>query len=66
MSRGGSFDRLGAGLEFCDEWKRRRACALSNNDLNPVAEGIHRRQPSCLESNLVPTVGRRSSMFFLK
>ena len=39
MSHDGNFDRLDAGREFCVGWKMRRACALSNNDLNPVAQG---------------------------
>ena len=39
VSRGGSFERLGASQDFCEEWKMRRVCALSNTDLNPVAKG---------------------------
>ena len=56
MSHDGNFDRLDVGQEVCGEWKMRRACALSNTDQNPVAEGIHRRQPSCLESIPFPTM----------
>ena len=37
MSHDGNFDRLDVDQEFCEEWKMRRACALSSNNLNPVA-----------------------------
>ena len=56
MSHDGNFDRLDAGREFCVGWKMRRACALSNNDLNLVAQDIHRRLPSCWELIRVTTV----------
>ena len=55
MSRGGSFDRSGAGREFCVGWRKRREVGLSNTDLNQAVQGTHRRQPSCLESIRVPT-----------
>ena len=32
MCRGGSFDRSGAGLELCGEWKMRREAELSSAD----------------------------------
>ena len=37
MSRGGSFDQSGAGLELYVEWRRRRELVLSNTDLNQEA-----------------------------
>ena len=33
MSRGGSFDQSGAGLELCVGWRKRRKVVLSNTDL---------------------------------
>ena len=33
MSRGGSFDRSGAGLELYVVWRKRREVGLSNTDL---------------------------------
>ena len=33
MSRGGSFDRSGAGLELYVRWRKRREVGLSNTDL---------------------------------
>ena len=34
MSRGGSFDRSGAGLEPYVGWRKQHACVPSNTDLN--------------------------------
>ena len=48
MSRGGSFDRLGAGREYCVAWRRHHEFVPSNTDQNQVVEGNHKRQPSCL------------------
>ena len=55
MSRGGSFDQSGAGLELYAEWKKRREDELSSTGQIRAASGTCTRRPSILESNLVPT-----------
>ena len=56
MSHDGNFDRLDVDEGLCVGWRMHHACEPSNNELNPVAQGIHRRLPSCLELIRVPTV----------
>ena len=58
MSRGGSFERLDVGREFCVGWRKHHACVPSNTDLNQAVEGTHKRQPSCLGSIRVLIVVR--------
>ena len=54
MSRGGSFDRSGAGLEFYVGWRKRREVGLSSTGRTRTAPGTRTHRPSILESNLVP------------
>ena len=56
MSRGGSFDRSGAGLELHDEWKRYRGVGLSCTGRIRAASGTRTRRPSIPESNQVSTM----------
>ena len=55
MSRGGSFDRSGAGLEFCVGWRKRREVGLSSAGRTRAVSGTRTRQPSCLELIRVTT-----------
>ena len=55
MSRGGSFDRLDAGREFCVGWRKRREVGLSSAGRTRAVSGTRRRQPSCPEWIQVPT-----------
>ena len=45
MSRGGSFDRLGAGLEFHVGWRKRREVGLSSTGRARAASGTRTRRP---------------------
>ena len=56
MSRGGSFDRSGAGLELYVGWRKRREVGLSSTGRTRAASGTRTRRPSILESNLAPTM----------
>ena len=50
MSHDGNLDRLDAGREYCVGLKMRRACALSNTDLNPVASSGSIRVPTMVQA----------------
>ena len=47
MSRDDNVNDLDVNREHCVGWHH--ACTLSNNDLNPVASGIHKRLSNCWE-----------------
>ena len=48
MSRGGSFDQSGAGLELYVGWRKRNEVGLSNTDLIQEVHGTHKRQSAQL------------------
>ena len=53
----GNFDRLDQAESFAWDGKKNHVCALSNNDLNLVAKGIHIRLSICLGIDLGPHSG---------
>ena len=55
MSRGGSFDRSGAGQELYVGWRKRREVVPSNTDLIQGFKEPTNVQPSCLGSIQVHT-----------